>query len=133
MSIPQDTRPPLPPFTRETASKKVRMAEDGWNTREPEKIALAYTPDSIWRNRAEFLSGREEIIQFLTRKWVKEIDNLRATTPPREVYEMTRKVSQYALEDKSELFAEIHSGVMIGKEASIPKPLLEMYYRALGG
>lgn len=69
-----DTRPPLPPFTRETASQKVRMAEDGWNTRNPEKIALAYTPDSIWRNRSEFLSGREEIIQFLKRKWVKEID-----------------------------------------------------------
>ena len=74
MSTNQDTRPPLPPFTRETATQKVRMAEDGWNLRSPEKIALAYTPDSVWRNRSEFLSGREEIVQFLKRKWVKEID-----------------------------------------------------------
>lgn len=74
MSTNQNIRPPLPPFTRETASQKVRMAEDGWNTRDPERIALAYTPDSIWRNRAEFLSGREEIVQFLKRKWIKEID-----------------------------------------------------------
>jgi nuclear transport factor 2 (NTF2) superfamily protein len=74
MSTSQDTRPPLPPFTRETATQKVRMAEDGWNTRSPEKIALAYTPDSVWRNRSEFLSGREEIVQFLKRKWVREID-----------------------------------------------------------
>ncbi len=65
MSTNQDTRPPLPPFTRETATQKVRMAEDGWNLRSPEKIALAYTPDSVWRNRSEFLSGREEIVQFL--------------------------------------------------------------------
>jgi nuclear transport factor 2 (NTF2) superfamily protein len=74
MSTSQDTRPPLPPFTRETATHKVRMAEDGWNTRSPEKIALAYTPDSVWRNRSEFLSGRGEIVQFLKRKWVREID-----------------------------------------------------------
>lgn len=74
MSTNQDTRPPFPPFTRETASQKVRMAEDGWNTRNPEKIALAYTSDTIWRNRSEFLSGREEIVQFLKRKWVREID-----------------------------------------------------------
>jgi nuclear transport factor 2 (NTF2) superfamily protein len=74
MSTSQETRPPLPPFTRETATQKVRMAEDGWNTRSPEKIALAYTPDSVWRNRSEFLSGREEIVQFLKRKWIREID-----------------------------------------------------------
>ena len=62
-------RPPLPPFTPETAIEKVRLAEDGWNSRDPEKVALAYTIDSNWRNRAEFLRGREEIIAFLTRKW----------------------------------------------------------------
>jgi uncharacterized protein len=67
-------RPPLPPFTRETAIQKVRMAEDGWNTRDPEKVALAYTPDSRWRNRAEFVHGRQEIVAFLTRKWTKELD-----------------------------------------------------------
>jgi nuclear transport factor 2 (NTF2) superfamily protein len=68
------TRPPLPPFTREMAILKVRLAEDGWNSRDPEKVALAYTIDSRWRNRAEFPNGRQEIIQFLTRKWAKELD-----------------------------------------------------------
>jgi hypothetical protein len=67
-------RPPLPPFTRETAIQKVRLAEDGWNSRDPEKVALAYTIDSRWRNRAKFPSGRQEIIQFLKRKWAKELD-----------------------------------------------------------
>ncbi len=68
------TRPPLPPFTRETAIQKVRAAEDGWNSRDPEKVSLAYTIDSRWRNRAEFPNGRQEIIQFLRRKWAKELD-----------------------------------------------------------
>lgn len=68
------TRPPLPPFTRETAIQKVRLAEDGWNSRDPEKVSLAYSPDSRWRNRAEFISGRQEIIAFLKRKWAKEQD-----------------------------------------------------------
>lgn len=65
-------RPPFPPFTRETATQKVRMAEDGWNNRDPEKVALAYTPDSQWRNRNEFPKGRDEIVAFLKRKWAKE-------------------------------------------------------------
>jgi nuclear transport factor 2 (NTF2) superfamily protein len=69
------TRPPLPPFTRESAVQKVRLAEDGWNSRDPEKVALAYTIDSRWRNRAEFVNGRQEIIAFLKRKWSKELDN----------------------------------------------------------
>jgi hypothetical protein len=68
-----DARPPLPPFTRESALVKVRGAEDGWNTRDPHRVALAYTVDSHWRNRAEFLHGREEIIAFLTRKWTREL------------------------------------------------------------
>jgi nuclear transport factor 2 (NTF2) superfamily protein len=67
-------RPPLPPFTRETAIEKVRMAENGWNTREPEKVAMAYTVDSWWRNRAEFIQGRPAIIEFLRRKWRKELN-----------------------------------------------------------
>jgi nuclear transport factor 2 (NTF2) superfamily protein len=67
-------RPPLPPFNEATAIEKVRLAEDGWNTRDPAKVALAYTPDSQWRNRAEFLSGREAIQAFLTRKWNRELD-----------------------------------------------------------
>ena len=67
-------RPPLPPFTLDTATQKVRLAEDGWNGRDPEKVALAYTVDSTWRNRADFLQGREAIIGFLTRKWQRELD-----------------------------------------------------------
>jgi hypothetical protein len=68
------TRPPLPPFTLQTAIQKVRLAEDGWNTRDPEKVALAYSVDSRWRNRSEFITGRPEIVAFLTRKWAKELD-----------------------------------------------------------
>jgi nuclear transport factor 2 (NTF2) superfamily protein len=68
------SRPPLPPFTRETAIQKVRLAEDGWNTRDPEKVAGAYTIGSRWRNRAEFVTGREQIIAFLSRKWTRELD-----------------------------------------------------------
>jgi nuclear transport factor 2 (NTF2) superfamily protein len=68
------SRPPLPPFTRETAAQKVRMAEDAWNSRDPERVALAYTEDSRWRNRSEFLEGRPAIVAFLTRKWQKELE-----------------------------------------------------------
>src|SRR5215831_16940387 len=66
--------PPLPPFTRETAIQKVRMAEDAWNSRDPERVSRAYTVDSRWRNRAEFVTGRDEIVQFLRRKWARELD-----------------------------------------------------------
>ena len=69
-----EARPPVPPFSREDAIAKVRAAEDGWNTRDPERVALAYTPDSAWRNRAEFVHGREQIIEFLGRKWAREHD-----------------------------------------------------------
>ncbi|GAB2576319.1 DUF1348 family protein [Streptomyces capparidis] len=68
-----ESRPPLPPFTEETARRKVQLAEDAWNTRDPRRVALAYTEDSRWRNRDEFLSGREEIVAFLTRKWQREL------------------------------------------------------------
>src|SRR5881227_1260827 len=68
------SRPPLPPFTRETAIQKVRLAEDAWNSRDPERVSLAYTIDSRWRNRAEFVNGRKEIVAFLTRKWSRELD-----------------------------------------------------------
>ena len=69
-----ESRPPLPPFTLETAQKKVRAAEDGWNTREPQRVSMAYTADSRWRNRAEFVTGREQIAGLLSRKWAREID-----------------------------------------------------------
>ena len=68
------TRPPLPPFDDASAHTKVRMAEDAWNSREPERVSLAYTPDSLWRNRAETFSGRERIVEFLRRKWAREHD-----------------------------------------------------------
>ena len=69
-----ETRPPVPPFTEQTAIQKVRMAEDAWNTRDPIRVALAYTSDSRWRNRAEFINGRADIEAFLRRKWAKELD-----------------------------------------------------------
>ncbi|ROQ28796.1 DUF1348 family protein [Gallaecimonas pentaromativorans] len=68
------SRPPLPPFTRESAIEKIRLAEDGWNSRDPEKVSLAYTEDTRWRNRAEFASSRTEAKAFLARKWAKELD-----------------------------------------------------------
>lgn len=68
------SRPPLPPFTKDSAIAKVQAAEDAWNTRDPKKVSLAYTVDSEWRNRSEFVNGREAIVEFLTRKWDKELD-----------------------------------------------------------
>ena len=70
----QDVRPPVPRFTEESARQKVKAAQDAWNTRDPEKVSLAYTPDSKWRNRDEFFEGREEIVAFLKRKWARELD-----------------------------------------------------------
>jgi nuclear transport factor 2 (NTF2) superfamily protein len=69
-----ESRPPLPPFTRETATRKVQAAEDAWNTRDPVRVSLAYTPDTEWRNRADFVNGREQVVEFLTRKWEREHD-----------------------------------------------------------
>jgi uncharacterized protein len=69
-----EPRAPLPPFTEETAKQKIQMAEDAWNSRDPERVAKAYTPNSEWRNRNEFIHGRDEIIAFLKRKWAKELD-----------------------------------------------------------
>ncbi|MEJ2591141.1 MAG: nuclear transport factor 2 family protein [Candidatus Thiodiazotropha sp.] len=69
-----ETKPPLPPFTMETATQKVRMAEDAWNSRDPDRVVLVYTEDTVWRNRAEFPVGREQVRQFLVRKWSRELD-----------------------------------------------------------
>ncbi|MBW9116452.1 nuclear transport factor 2 family protein [Rhizobium cauense] len=69
-----ENRPPLPPFTLETARQKVRGAEDGWNSCDPERVSLVYTPDSVWRNRAEFVTGRADIVEFLQRKWARELE-----------------------------------------------------------
>src|SRR3954471_16768509 len=75
MTAAPASRPPLPPFTRESAAQKARMAEDAWNTREPERVSLAYTIDSTWRNRAEFFSGRKAIVEFLQGKWAKDLEH----------------------------------------------------------
>jgi len=68
------TKPPLPPFNEQTAIQKIRMAEDAWNSRDPQRVSMVYTEDTYWRNRAEFVNGRDEVIDFLTRKWAKELD-----------------------------------------------------------
>jgi hypothetical protein len=72
--VSESDRPPLPPFSLESARAKVQAAEDAWNTRDPDRVVMAYTPDTVWRNRAEFLNGREEVRGFLRRKWAKELD-----------------------------------------------------------
>ena len=69
-----ESRPPLPPFTLESATQKVQAAEDAWNSRDPVRVSLAYTPDTEWRNRAEFVNGREQVVEFLSRKWARELD-----------------------------------------------------------
>lgn len=74
MSAAVAQRPPLPPFDADSAARKVRLAEDAWNSRDPARVALAYTPDSRWRNRTEYLRGREAIVAFLARKWARELD-----------------------------------------------------------
>ncbi|MCX7190356.1 MAG: nuclear transport factor 2 family protein [Methylotenera sp.] len=74
MTTDTEIRPPVPPFSKETAIQKIRLAEDGWNSRDPQSVSMVYTPDSQWRNRAEFPRGRAEIVEFLTRKWAKELD-----------------------------------------------------------
>src|SRR6478735_8705090 len=74
MTTPEPARPPVPPFDRDGAIRKVRLAEDAWNSRDPARVSLAYSIDSVWRNRAEFIAGREAIVQFLQRKWTRELD-----------------------------------------------------------
>ncbi|MDN6886707.1 nuclear transport factor 2 family protein [Variovorax sp. CAN2819] len=69
-----ESRPPLPPFTLESATQKVQAAEDAWNSRDPVRVSLAYTPDTEWRNRADFVNGREQVVEFLSRKWTRELD-----------------------------------------------------------
>ncbi|GIH79227.1 nuclear transport factor 2 family protein [Planobispora longispora] len=121
-------RPPLPPFTAETAAQKVQAAEDAWNTRDPERVALAYTPDSVWRNRDEFLTGREEIRAFLTRKWAKERDyalrkQLWAFTGDRIAvrfqYEWHDESGQWWRSHGNELWEFAADGLMRRREASI--------------
>ncbi|MGN9785539.1 nuclear transport factor 2 family protein [Nonomuraea sp. ZG12] len=122
------TRPPVPPFTAETAQAKVQAAEDAWNTRDPERVALAYTPESVWRNRDRFVTGREEIVAFLTRKWEKELDyalrkELWAFTGDRIAvrfqYESHDADGQWWRSYGNELWEFDENGLMARREASI--------------
>ena len=121
-------RPPLPPFTPETAAAKVQAAEDAWNTRDPERVASAYTPDSVWRNRHEFVTGRAEIVAFLTRKWERELDyalrkNLWAFGGDRIAvrfqYESHDAAGQWWRSYGNELWEFAENGLMARREASI--------------
>ncbi|HEY1057229.1 MAG TPA: nuclear transport factor 2 family protein [Limnobacter sp.] len=121
-------RPPLPPFTADTARQKIRAAENAWNTRDPQKVALAYTPNSRWRNRSEIFSGREAIVEFLTRKWQKEqqyrlIKELWAHTENRIavrfVYEWQDMSGQWFRSHGNENWAFDENGFMAERHASI--------------
>ncbi|MGF1482279.1 MAG: DUF1348 family protein [Cyanophyceae cyanobacterium] len=123
-----EQRPPLPPFNQETAAQKVRAAEDAWNTRNPNKVALAYTEESVWRNRAEFFQGRDKIKDFLTRKWQKELDyrlikELWAFTDNRIAvrfqYEWHDDSEQWYRAYGNELWEFDENGLMRRREASI--------------
>ena len=129
------SRPPLPPFTAETAAQKARMAEDAWNTRDPARVALAYTEDSRWRNRAEFLQGRAAIEAFLTRKWARELDYrlIKEVWAFREnriavrfAYEWHDDAGQWYRSYGNENWEFNADGLMVNRHASInDKPIAE--------
>jgi uncharacterized protein len=121
-------RPPFPPFTEQTARQKVQAAEDAWNTRDPERVALAYTEDSVWRNRDEFITGRAEIVEFLRRKWARELDySLRKELwsfhghriAVRFQYESHDAAGQWFRSYGNELWEFTDEGLMRRREASI--------------
>jgi uncharacterized protein len=124
----QGVRPPVPPFDEESARQKVKAAQDAWNSRDPEKVSLAYTPDSRWRNRDEFFEGREEIVAFLKRKWARELDyrlekNLWCFTGNRIAvrfeYESRDKDGQWWRSHGNELWEFDEEGYMRRRDASI--------------
>jgi nuclear transport factor 2 (NTF2) superfamily protein len=121
-------RPPVPPFTAETAAQKVQAAEDAWNTRDPQRVALAYSEDSVWRNRDTFIRGREEIVAFLTQKWERELDyalrkNLWSYEQNRIAvrfqYECHDHAGQWWRSYGNELWEFDEHGLMVRREASI--------------
>jgi len=135
-------RPPLPPFTRDTAAQKVQAAEDAWNTRDPERVALAYTEDSVWRNRGEFLSGRAEIVEFLHRKWARELDySLRKELwsfqgnriAVRFQYESHDAAGQWFRSYGNELWEFTDDGLMSRREASINDAAIQAADRRIHG
>lgn len=135
-------RPPLPPFTAETAAKKVQAAEDAWNTRDPERVAGAYTEDSVWRNRHQFVTGRAAIIELLTRKWERELDyalrkNLWAFTEDRIAvrfqYESHDRDGQWWRSYGNELWEFDEHGLMRRREASINDVSIDESERRIHG
>jgi len=123
-----ESRPPFPPFTAETAAQKVQAAEDAWNTRDPRRVALAYTPDSVWRNRDSFVVGREQIVELLTAKWERELDYaLRKSLwafhdnriAVRFQYECRDRDGQWWRSYGNELWEFDEHGLMARREASI--------------
>jgi len=136
------SRPPLPPFTRETAEQKVQAAEDAWNTRDPERVALAYTEDTRWRNLSEFLNGRAEVVAFLTRKWQTELDyvlrkQLWAFTEDRIAvrfqYEWHDATGQWWRSYGNEQWEFAPDGLMRRREASINDVAIEEAQRRIHG
>jgi nuclear transport factor 2 (NTF2) superfamily protein len=135
-------RPPLPPFTPETAAQKVQAAEDAWNTRDPERVAMAYSEDSEWRNRDRFVTGRSEIVAFLTGKWERELDyalrkSLWAFTEARIAvrfqYECRDKNDQWWRSYGNELWQFNPEGLMTRREASINDLAIEAQERRIFG
>lgn len=137
-----ENRPPLPPFTAETAAAKVLAAENAWNTRDPQRVALAYTPDSWWRNRDQFLVGREAIVEFLTAKWAKEQEyalrkNLWSFTDNRIAvrftYEWHDADGQWWRSHGNELWEFDEHGLMARREASINDLKIDADQRTIFG
>jgi hypothetical protein len=123
-----EARPPFPPFEPDTALQKVQAAEDAWNSRDPQRVSLAYTPDSVWRNRDEFITGREEIVAFLTRKWERELDYVLRKSlwgfrhnrmAVRFQYEWHDAAGQWFRSYGNELWEFADNGLMRRREASI--------------
>ena len=136
------SRPPFPPFTRETALQKVQAAEDAWNSRDPERVALAYTEDTVWRNRGEFLHGRAAVVEFLTRKWAREQDyalrkELWAYTDDRIAvrfqYESRDAAGQWWRSYGNEQWEFAEDGLMRRREASIDDVRIEESDRRISG
>lgn len=137
-----DEKPPLPPFNRETAAHKVQAAEDAWNTRDPERVALAYSEDSVWRNRDAFVTGRAEIVAFLTQKWQRELDyalrkNLWSFDSDRIAvrfqYESHDRDGQWWRSYGNELWEFDEHGLMRRREASINDLRIEESDRRIFG
>jgi uncharacterized protein len=135
-------RPPLPPFTEQSATQKVQAAEDAWNTREPERVSMAYTADSVWRNRDEFVTGRAAIVELLTRKWESELDyalrkNLWAFAGDRIAvrfqYECHDREGQWWRSYGNELWEFDEHGLMRRREASINDVRIEQSERRIHG